>query len=178
LGPARHSQLVLGIPCGSCPRSRQDQLYEAGYHRTFCVHHGSHEGGKARIEKRQSDLLSERYDLSNRSVRDVLMERDRPLQEGVRVKLPEGMTWEKLASLPPDEIRDKNLFPKGFYPLPHPNHPEGGMLFPHYEIDEIKKLDARDISRFDLSFDVPQSAILVQQADKVVRYNQLPPDAG
>lgn len=107
------------------------------------------------IEKRQADLLSERYDLSNRPANGVLMERDKPVQEGVRVKLPEGMTWEKLASLSPDEIRDKNLFPKGFYPLPHPNHPEGGMLFPHYEIDEIKKLDGRDISRFDLGFDLP-----------------------
>jgi cytochrome c peroxidase len=55
----------------------------------------------------------------------------------------------------PEEIRDKNLFPKGFYPLPHPNHPEGGMVFPHYEIEEIKKLDGRDISRFDLDFDLP-----------------------
>jgi cytochrome c peroxidase len=107
------------------------------------------------IEKRQSDLLGDRYDLSNRPARGVLMERDKPLQEGVRVKLPEGMTWDKLASLSPDEIRDKNLFPKGFYPLPHPNHPEGGMLFPHYEIDQIKKLDGRDISRFDLGFDLP-----------------------
>jgi cytochrome c peroxidase len=107
------------------------------------------------IEKRQSDLLGDRYDLTNRPVRGVLMERDKPLQDGVRVKLPDGMTWDKLASLSPDEIRDRNLFPKGFYPLPHPNHPEGGMLFPHYEIDEIKKLDGRDISRFDLGFDLP-----------------------
>ena len=110
---------------------------------------------KPAIEKRQSDLLSERYDLSNRPASGVMMERDKPLQEGVRVKLPEGMTWEKLASMSPEEIRDKNLFPKGFYPLPHPNHPEGGMVFPRYEIDEIKKLDGRDISRFDLDFDLP-----------------------
>jgi len=110
---------------------------------------------KPAIEKRQSDLLSERYDLSNRPASGVMMERDKPLQEGVRVKLPEGMTWEKLASMSPEEIRDKNLFPKGFYPLPHPNHPEGGMVFPHYEIEEIKKLDGRDISRFDLDFDLP-----------------------
>ena len=110
---------------------------------------------KPAIEKRQSDLLSERYDLINRPASGVMMERDKPLQEGVRVKLPEGMTWEKLASTSPEEIRDKNLFPKGFYPLPHPNHPEGGMVFPHNEIDEIKKLDGRDISRFDLDFDLP-----------------------
>ena len=55
----------------------------------------------------------------------------------------------------PAEIREKNLFPKGFYPLPHPNHPEGGMLFPHFEINEIKKQDGRDLTRFDLDFDLP-----------------------
>src|SRR5713101_4023559 len=111
---------------------------------------------KPGIEKRQSDLLSERYDLSNRPARGVMMERDKPLQEGVRVKLPGGATWEKLASLSPEEVRDKGLFPKGFYPLPHPNHPEGGMVFPRFEIAEIKKLDGRDLTRFDLDFDIPE----------------------
>ena len=110
---------------------------------------------KPAIEKRQSNLLSERYDLSNRPASGVTMERDKPLQEGVRVKLPEGMSWDKLGSMSPEEIRDRNLFPKGFYPLPHPNHPEGGMVFPHFEIEEIKKLDGRDLTRFDLDFDLP-----------------------
>src|ERR1700675_2669622 len=110
---------------------------------------------KPEIEKRQSDLLIERYDLSDRPVRGEVMERAKPWQEGVRVKLPGGMTCEKLASLSPEEIRDKSLFPKGFYPLPHPNHPEGGMVFPHFEIEEIKKLDGRDLTRFDLDFDLP-----------------------
>jgi cytochrome c peroxidase len=113
------------------------------------------QAAKPDIERRHSDLLSERYDLSDRPARGVMMERDKPLQAGVRVKLPEGVTWETLASLRPDEIRDKNLFPKGFYPLPHPNHPEGGMVFPHLEIEEIKKLDGRDLTRFDLDFDIP-----------------------
>jgi cytochrome c peroxidase len=111
---------------------------------------------KPDIERRHSDLLSERYDLSDRPARGVMMERDKPLQEGVRVKLPEGVTWETLASLSPEEIRDKNVFPKGFYPLPHPNHPEGGMVFPRFEIAEIKKLDGRDLTRFDLDFDIPE----------------------
>jgi cytochrome c peroxidase len=110
---------------------------------------------KPAIEKRQADLLGERYDLSDRPAAGVTMERGKPLQEGIRVKLPEAMTWEKLASMSPEEIREKNLFPKGFYPLPHPNHPEGGMLFPHFEIDEIKKQDGRDLTRFDLDFDLP-----------------------
>ena len=110
---------------------------------------------KPAIEKRQANLLSERYDLSDRAAAGVTMERGKALQEGTRVKLSEAMTWEKLASMSPAEIREKNLFPKGFYPLPHPNHPEGGMLFPHFEIDEIKKQDGRDLTRFDLDFDLP-----------------------
>jgi hypothetical protein len=47
----------------------------------------------------------------------------KPVQDGVRVKLPSGMTWEKLATMSPDEIRSKDLFPKGFLPMPHPNQP-------------------------------------------------------
>jgi cytochrome c peroxidase len=40
-------------------------------------------------------------------------------------------------------------------PLPHANHPEGGMLFPKFHIDEVKKQTTRDLTRFDLDFDFP-----------------------
>ena len=40
-------------------------------------------------------------------------------------------------------------------PLPHPNHPEGGMVFPQFHIDEIRKQTTRDLARFDLDFDLP-----------------------
>ncbi len=110
---------------------------------------------KAEIEKRHQDLLKERYDLSDRPAKDAKMSGGKPLQEGVRVKLPAGTTWEQLANMSPAEIREKNLFPAGFYPLPHPNHPEGGMVFPHFQIDEIKKQEGRDLTRFDLDFDLP-----------------------
>ena len=83
------------------------------------------------------------------------MSRGKPLQEGVRVKLPQAITWDQLAAMSPDEIREKNLFPAGFYPLPHPNHPEGGMLFPKFHINEIKTQEDRDLTRFDLDFDLP-----------------------
>jgi cytochrome c peroxidase len=110
---------------------------------------------KPRIEREHADLLKERYDLSNRPAQGARMSRGKPLQEGVRVKLPPGVTWEILAAMSPQEIRERNLFPKGFYPLPHPNHPEGGMLFPHFEIEEINQQEARDLTRFDLDFDLP-----------------------
>src|SRR5262249_48304795 len=116
---------------------------------------GRMKAAKPDIEKRHTDLLSERYDLSNRPAKDVTMSRGKPLQDGVRVKLPTGMTWDQLATLSATEIRDKKLFPKGFYPLPHPNHAEGGMVFPQFEIKEVEKQEARDLTRFDLDFDLP-----------------------
>ena len=53
----------------------------------------------------------------------------------------------------------KGVFPAGFMPLPHPNHPEGGMLFPKFHIDEIKKQEGRDLARFDLDFDLPDHVL-------------------
>ncbi len=110
---------------------------------------------KPEIMERQMELLNERYDLSDRPARDVTMSRGKPVQEGVRIKLEKGMTWEKLAAISPEEIREQDLFPPGFFPLPFPNHPEGGMLFPKFQIEEINKQEARDLTRFDLDFDLP-----------------------
>jgi len=110
---------------------------------------------KPGIERDHMALLTERYDLSDRPAQGVTMDRGKPLQEGVRVKLSDGMTWERLAAMSPDQIRDQNLFPRGFYPLPHPNHIDGGFVFPHFEIDAIKQQDGRDLKRFDIDFDLP-----------------------
>ncbi|HEX7476093.1 MAG TPA: hypothetical protein VF318_09040, partial [Dehalococcoidales bacterium] len=110
---------------------------------------------KPKLMKRQLDLLNERYDLGDRPAGDVAMFRGKPLQEGVRIKLPKGETWEKLSAMNPDEIKEKDVFPPGFLPLPHPNHAEGGMVFPEFHIKEIKKQESRDLTRFDLDFDLP-----------------------
>jgi cytochrome c peroxidase len=110
---------------------------------------------KPAIMQRQQNLLSERYDLSDHPATGVTMSRGKPLQGGVRVKLPAGVTWQQLATMSPDQIRDKGIFPKGFLPLPHPNHPEGGMVFPHFHIEEVKQQEGRDLTRFDLDFDIP-----------------------
>ena len=112
------------------------------------------EGDKPKVMQRQRDLLEKRYDLADRPANGVKIGRKKSAQEGVRVKLPEDVTWDKLASMSPNEIRQKKLWPEGFYPLPHPNHPEGGMVFPKFHIDEIKKQENRDLTRFDLDFDL------------------------
>jgi cytochrome c peroxidase len=109
------------------------------------------------ILKRQMDLLEMRYDLADRPAKGVLMSGRKAVQEGVRVKLPQGVeSWQDLAAMTPESIRTKGLWPAGFLPLPHPNHAEGGMLFPQQQIDEIKRQTARDLTRFDLDFDLPK----------------------
>lgn len=110
---------------------------------------------KSKVMAQQESLLAERYDFSDRSVRGITMASGKPVQEGVRVKLHGGATWEKLAEMTPDDIKAKDLWPKGFFPLPHPNHAEGGMVFPEFHIKEIKKQEDRDLTRFDLDFDLP-----------------------
>lgn len=112
-------------------------------------------GEKQAINDKQNDLLNKRYDLSNNPSKNATMSNGKPLQEGVRVKLPDGMTWDMLSKMTPQQIKEKGLYPQGFLPLPHPNHPEGGMLFPKFAIDEINKQENRDLTRFDLDYDIP-----------------------
>jgi len=122
----------------------------------FATIHDRMVAAKAGVMKRQMDLLGERYDLSDRPAKGVVMDRTKPVQEGVRVKLPPGVTWNKLAGETAEQIREMGIFPKGFLPLPHANHPEGGMVFPNFEIQELLKQESRDLTRFDLDFDIPE----------------------
>lgn len=105
--------------------------------------------------RRQAALLEARYDLRDRRSARCRNSRGNPVQGGVRVRLPPGVTWQSLAAMSPAEIRARDLFPQGFLPLPHPNHAEGGMLFPQNQIDEIRRQTGRDLARFDLGFDLP-----------------------
>jgi cytochrome c peroxidase len=111
---------------------------------------------KPDFAKRQQALLAERYDLADRPAAGVTMSRGKPVQEGVRVKLPRDMTWVKLAAMSPEDIKAKDIWPAGFFPLPHPHHEAGGMVFPQPVIDETKRQTDRDLARFDLDFDLPQ----------------------
>ncbi len=104
--------------------------------------------------ERQLALLETRYDLSD-DPSDRTMFNGKPIQRGVRVRLPAGHTWDSLTDLTPEQIRSADLFPAGFFPLPHPKQPEGGMLFPQFHIDEVLKQTGRDLTRFDLDFDLP-----------------------
>jgi cytochrome c peroxidase len=55
----------------------------------------------------------------------------------------------------PEEIKSREAWPAGFYPLPHPHHEAGGMVFPKKQIDGVKEQTGRDLTRFDLDYDLP-----------------------
>ena len=114
------------------------------------------EAAKPQIIERQAALLEERYDLSDRPAKGVTMSRGKPVQGG-RAREAARRAWIVASSGGDDARGDprEGVWPKGFLPLPHPNHPEGGMLFPKFHIDEIKKQEGRDLTRFDLDFDLP-----------------------
>jgi len=149
------AMLLLGMVFAQESGKRSSSYAPVNLNEDFATVMARMKAAKPDIMKRHLDLLNDRYDLSNHPAAGVTMSRGKPVQEGVRVKLPKGVTWEQLAAMTPEEIRDKNLFPAGFMPLPHPNHAEGGMLFPQSTIDEVKKLEGRDLTRFDLDFDTP-----------------------
>jgi cytochrome c peroxidase len=118
---------------------------------------------KARLEaekpfymQRQLALLQSRYDLSD-NPGPVRMTRNKPVQHGVRVKLPAGYTWESLSAMTPEQIRAADAFPPGFLPLPHPKQPEGGMVFPRSTINEVLAQTGRDLTRFDIDLDLPEA---------------------
>jgi cytochrome c peroxidase len=114
------------------------------------------EAEKPQVMQRQADLLAQRYDLSDRPIPGVMMSGGRkPVQGGVRVKLPPGVTWESLAAMSPDEIRERGLLPAGLMPLPHVKQATGGQVFPNQEIDEVRRQEGRDLRRFDVDFDLP-----------------------
>ncbi|HHT9126927.1 MAG TPA: cytochrome B6 [Candidatus Brocadiia bacterium] len=104
---------------------------------------------KDAVMKRHMDLLNERYDLSKKVTTEVTMSKGKPIPVGPTAKLKGGLTWEKLATMTPEEIKKDGLFP--YLPLPHPNHSAGGMLFPKMQIEQLPRLE-----RFDLDFDIPE----------------------
>ena len=104
---------------------------------------------KASVMKRHMDLLNERYDLSKKVTTEVTMSKGKPLPVGPTARLKSGLTWEKLAGMTPEKIKEDGLFP--YLPLSHPNHAIGGMIFPQAQIKQFPRLE-----RFDLDFDIPE----------------------
>jgi len=146
---------LIGLPAAAEPLP-PDASYRPLPTIPFDETKANDEAQKSQVMQRQETLLSDRYDLSDQPIPSVMMSAGRKaVQEGVRVKLPQGMTWESLARITPEEIRSRGLLPVGFLPLPHVKQATGGQVFPNREIDEIRNQESRDLRRFDVDFDLP-----------------------
>ncbi|MDB6121603.1 MAG: hypothetical protein JWQ71_596, partial [Pedosphaera sp.] len=104
---------------------------------------------KSRVMAEHQKLLDERYDLRRHVDENVHMTRGKPIPVGPTAKLKEGVTWEQLGRMSPDEMREKGVFP--YLPLPHIEQAVGGMVFPQIEIKALPRLE-----RFDMDFDLPE----------------------
>ena len=114
----------------------------------FDVVRARDKAAKAGVMAAHQRLLEERYDLSRRVDDSVKMTRGKPIPVGPTAKLKGGMTWEQLGRLSPAAIKEQDVFP--YLPLPHVNHPVGGMVFPQVEIKLLPRVE-----RFDMDFDLP-----------------------
>jgi cytochrome c peroxidase len=103
---------------------------------------------KPRVMAAAQRLLEQRYDLRRHVDENVRMTRGKPIPVGPTARLKSGVTWEQLGRMTPEEIRDQGVFP--YLPLPHVNHPVGGMVFPQTETKALPRLE-----RFDMDFDLP-----------------------
>jgi len=105
---------------------------------------------KANVMRAQLQLLELRYNLTPKLDPTAKMSRGKPLAIGPTARLAQGMTWEQMGALRPDDIRSRNIFP---YPsLPHPLQSNGGQVFPKMQIDMFPRLE-----RFDVDFDLPDA---------------------
>ena len=84
---------------------------------------------KPQIEKEHADLLGQRYDLADHPAQGVTMSRGKPVQTGVRAKLPAGTSWDSLAALSPDQIRDRISFRAAFCHCRTPTMPKAAWCF-------------------------------------------------
>lgn len=105
---------------------------------------------KPQIMARQNKLLADRYELDCKTSSGVTMTKGKPQPVGPAVHLKNGLTWDKLGQMDPEEMKSKKLFPAGFRRLPHVKHEVGGQVFPQVQIKQFPRLE-----RFDVEFDLP-----------------------
>lgn len=100
----------------------------------------------------QRRLLQSRYNLEPNLDPVVKMTRGKPIAVGPTARLPAGMTWDALAALTPDQIRERDVFP--YKALPHnvQGGGLGGQVFPQMQIRMFPRLE-----RFDVEFDLPEA---------------------
>ncbi|QRN99068.1 cytochrome B6 [Archangium violaceum] len=103
------------------------------------------------VTRKQRQYLEQRYDLSGRTHPTLRMSGGRKaVPVGPTARLPQGVTWDALGQMSPEEMRQKKLFP--YTPLWHPLQEVGGMVFPPVQTKVVDGLE-----RVDVAFDLPDA---------------------
>lgn len=151
VGPSLTQQKDKDAPTPAVGKTSYDQISPVILgQQSFEKMMADDKASKAGVMAKHTKLMEERYDLAVKADKTATMSRGKPIPVGPTAKLPAGTTWEKLAAMAPEDVRAKDAFPKGYLPLPHPNHNSGGMLFSQRQVKETERL-----GRFDLDFDIP-----------------------
>ena len=113
-------------------------------------------GAKAAVMKRHADLLAERYDLSNRPRAASPCRASKPIQEGVRAKLAAGRDLGQAAAMSPGRDQERGrVSPPASCRCRIRITPKAACSFPSSTSTRSSKQENRDLTRFDLDFDLP-----------------------
>ncbi len=110
-----------------------------------------HRKQKPKLMEDVRAYMAGRYDFSGEAIPGKTMSGGKPIMKGPVARLPEGFsTWEELAALSPEEMKEGNLFP--YVPLAHPLQSTAHMVFP----DQWVKVHPEH-KRIDVDMDFPSA---------------------
>jgi len=93
--------------------------------------------------------MDSRFDFSGTPIPDQVMSGGKPIMQGPVARLPGGIdTYEQLAELGPEVIRQRDLFP--YKPLAHPLQSTAHMVFPRQWVQVHPEHE-----RIDVDMDIP-----------------------
>ncbi len=110
-----------------------------------------HRKQKPQLMEDVREYMASRYDFSGETISGATMSGGKPIMKGPVARLPEGFeTWEELAALSPEEMKEQDIFP--YMPLAHPLQSTAHMVFP----DAWVKVHPEH-KRIDVDMDFPQA---------------------
>lgn len=102
-----------------------------------------HRTQKPQLMKDVRAYMSGRFDFSGEAIDDQTMSGGKPIMKGPVARLPKGIeSFEELAKLSPEEIKEQDIFP--YKPLAHPLQTTAHMVFPDQWVTvhpEHKRID-------------------------------------
>ena len=144
---------VLGILAAQ-DAQRASSYAPVDIHETFAAIMTRMTAAKPEIMRRQLALLDQRYDLSDRPAQGTAMSKGKPCRRACGLNCPAAPRGISLPSWSGPNQGARSV--PGRISTAAASEPwRGRDALSKFEIDEIKKDEERDLTRFDLDFDIP-----------------------